>query len=93
MQYHSTLPTSPTSQHTRTFNTRIPVPGREGWDSPVRRRRRREGDRERWGKEEAGGKEGGREGGKEGRREEGGKEGRREGGNEGGNEGGRELGR
>ena len=33
------------------------------------RRRRREGDRERWGKEEAGGKEGGREGGKEGRRE------------------------
>jgi len=61
---HNTLPSAPTSQHTHTFNTditRIPVSGREGWDSPVRRRR--EGDRERWGKE------GRREGGKEGRRE------------------------
>ena len=41
------------------------------------RRRRREGDRERWGKEEAGGKEGGKEGGRELYRE-GGREGERE---------------
>ena len=51
--------------------------------------RRREGDRERWGKEEAGVKEGGREG-----RKEGGREGRREGRKEGGRkEGGNYVGR
>ena len=53
------------------------------------RRRRREGDRERWWKEEAGGKEGGKEGGREGRKE-GGREGGRELYREGGREGERE---
>jgi len=44
---YSLGPSSPTSQHTCTFNTshitRIPVSGRKGWDLPVRRRRK--GDR------------------------------------------------
>ena len=61
-QYPPILPHSPAHPTFSTPDiTRIPASGREGWDLPVRRRRRREGT-------EKGGRV--REGGREGRRRE-----------------------